>query len=164
MGNTSSGNLQAKILLCISLNDMIIIHYEKEDMCCYYICMCILCIFHHVCVFCVYFTICVFCVYFTIYLYFVYISPYMCVLCIFYHVCQGSHTSGKTGKTQEFYFKPSQVGITLENREDSKNWEKPLKFVYRWSLDNIELFPFDHCSFVPLQLWTNEFCSISFVW
>jgi hypothetical protein len=44
-----------------------------------------------------------------------------------------------------------------------KNREKPLKFVYRKSLDNIELLSNDHCSFVPLQLRTSEFCGVSLV-
>lgn len=115
MGNTSSGNLQAKILLCISLNDMIIIHYEKEDMCCYYICMCILCIFHH---------LCVFCVYFTMYVCFVYILPFMCILCIFHHICvfcvyftmyvRVSTHPGKLEKHKNFISSPPR-------------WESPLK-------------------------------------
>jgi hypothetical protein len=44
----------------------------------------------------------------------------------------------------------ARVGNALANPENSKNREKPLKFVYRKSLDNIELLPFDHCSFVHL--------------
>jgi hypothetical protein len=49
-------------------------------------------------------------------------------------------------KTWELYFTHSWVGNALANPENSKNREKPLKFVYRKSLDNIELLPFDHCS------------------
>ena len=41
--------------------------------------------------------------------------------------------------------------------------EKPLKFGYRKSLDNIKLLPFDRCSFVPLQLRISEFCGVSLV-
>jgi hypothetical protein len=49
--------------------------------------------------------------------------------------------------------------MPLKIEKTVKNWEKPLKFVYpSLSLDNIELLPFEHCSFVPLQLRTSEFC------
>ena len=89
-------------------------------------------------------------------------SLYKVLLCRNYQI-QGSHTSGKTGKTREFYSTPSWLGNSLGNRENGKNREKPLKFGYRKSLDNIELLPFDRCSFVPLQLRTSEFCDVSLV-
>ena len=138
---------------------MIIKHCEKEDMCCHYVC--VLCVYFtmYVCFLNISLYMCV-CVYFTIYVQFVYISPYMCVLCIFYYVCQGSHTSGKS---RQVYFKCSRPGNALENRENGKKREKPLKFIYCRSLDNIELLPFDHCSFVFLQLQTSKFCGVSFV-
>ena len=53
--------------------------------------------------------------------------------------------------------------MPLKIEKTVKNWEKPLKFVYLKSLDNIELLPFEHCSFVPLQLRTSEFCGVSLV-
>jgi hypothetical protein len=43
----------------------------------------------------------------------------------------------------------SQPGNALENQENGKNQEKHLKFFYCKSLDNIELLPFDNCSFGP---------------
>jgi len=76
---------------------------------------------------------------------------------------QGSHTSGKMGKTWEFYSTRSQPGNALENRENNKNQEKPLKFFYWKSLDNIKLLPFDRCYVVPLQLRTSEFGGVSLV-
>jgi hypothetical protein len=45
----------------------------------------------------------------------------------------------------------------------ASGWEMPLKFVYWESLDNIELLPFDYCSFASLQLQNSEFCGASFV-
>ena len=60
------------------------------------------------------------------------------------------------------YFIPL-TPIRVMPLKTEKNREKPLKFVYRKSLDNIELLSFDHCSFVPLQLRTSEFCGVSLV-
>ena len=48
------------------------------------------------------------------------------------------------GKKQEILFH-----VRLENRENGKNLETPLKFVYRKSLENIELLLLNTC----LQGW-----------